>query len=303
MAPNSEITGLGYCSLDYLCVVPHIPHDDKVEILRSMVQGGGPAATAIVAAARLGAGTAFISAVGDDERSNAILNGLSDENIDISGMKTRKVSESPAAFCWIEKSGGKRSIAWTKGNVKALSPDEIDMDFIKNAKLLHIDGHHTEAAIAAAKTARENKVKVSIDAGTVVPGIDELLKLSDIIIASEKFALRHTQETDMQNAVKKLFKGNCIFSAVTMGERGSIGFDGKNILTCPAFKVDVIDTTGAGDVFHGAFIYKYVNGGNWTECIEFASAVSALKCTEFGGRTGIPTLKKVEGFINMRSNK
>lgn len=298
MVFHSDITGIGYCSIDYLCMVPRIPHDDKVEIIQGMTQGGGPAATAIVAAARLGAKTAFAGAVGDDERGKAIMNSLSEEGIYLGGMKIRNGSESPAAFCWIEQSGGKRSIAWTKGNVKALSPDEIDMDLIRNSKALHLDGHQTEAAIAAARAAKENGVTVSIDAGTFVPGIDELLELSDIIIASEKFALRYTLETDMDKAAKKLFKGKCLFSAVTMGINGSVGFDGKNVLKCSSFKVDVIDTTGAGDVFHGAFIYKYVNGGNWDECLRFASAVSALKCTRLGGRTGIPTLKKAVEFLN-----
>ncbi|KKR04714.1 MAG: PfkB [Candidatus Uhrbacteria bacterium GW2011_GWF2_39_13] len=295
---HSDIIGIGYCSVDYLCLVPYIPQDDKVEIIQTIVQGGGPAATAIVAAARLGAKTALISTYGDDERGKSIRDGLAAEGINIKAMKLRKGTESPAAFCWIEKAGGKRSIVWTKGNVEALSPDEVDIEMIKKAKVLHLDGHQTEAAIAAAQIARKNKVTVSIDAGTIVPGIEKLLGLSDIIIASEKFALRYTGEADMEDAAKKLFKFNCIFSAVTMGEKGSIGFDGKNILRCPAFKVHAIDTTGAGDVFHGAFIYKYLSGGNWTECINFASAVSALKCTKFGGRTGIPRLSETEKFLS-----
>ncbi|MDD4870871.1 MAG: PfkB family carbohydrate kinase [Kiritimatiellae bacterium] len=300
MKTKGKITGIGYCGMDYLCLVPRIPIDDKVEIIQSLVQGGGPAVTAITAAARLGAETAFIGSVGDDERGKSIIDELSAEGIDVRSIKVRKGAESPAAYCWIEKKSGKRSIAWARGNAKTLSPDEIDTSLIKNSKVLHLDGHQTRAAIAMAKIARKSGVTVSIDAGTIVPGIDQLLGLSDIIIASEKFARLYTGKSGVEAAVKKLFAANCRFSAVTMGSRGSIGFDGRRIIRCPSFKVDVVDTTGAGDVFHGAFVYQYSRGRAWPECMRFASAVSALKCTRFGGRTGIPDLKTTEKFLERK---
>ncbi|OGV36298.1 MAG: hypothetical protein A2020_07815 [Lentisphaerae bacterium GWF2_45_14] len=292
------ISGIGYCSIDYLSIVPHIPIDDKVEIIQTLVQGGGPAATAIAAAARLGAKTAFAGAVGDDERGRQIIDGLASEGVDTTALKVRKNADSPAAFCWIEKETGKRSIAWTKGNAAPLSPDELEVNLIKNSQVLHLDGHQTNAAIAAAKIARAHGIAVSIDAGTIVPGIDELLELSDIVIASDKFANRYTGESCLGKSVEKLHFENCKFSAVTIGCEGSIGFDGKNLMKCPSFRVNAVDTTGAGDVFHGAFVYKYAEGGTWFECMRFASAVSALKCTKFGGRTGIPDLKTVEKFIS-----
>lgn len=283
--------------MDYLCVVPHIPVDDKVEMFQNLVQGGGPSVTAITAAARLGADTAFAGVVGDDERGRQIIDGLSAEGIDISALKVRQGAESPVAFCWIEKQSGKRSIAWGKGTAAALTPDEIDEDQIRNSMILHLDGHQTEAAITAAKIARKHGVIVSIDAGTVVPRIEKLMELSDIIIASEKFAAHFTGEAGMDAAVRKLFAANCRFSAVTTGNRGSLGFDGRNLIKCPAFKVDVVDTTGAGDVFHGAFVFEYSRGKTWAGCMRFASAVSALKCTKFGGRTGIPDLQTTENFL------
>ena len=297
MNPAPLITGIGYCGMDYLCIVPYVPLDDKVEMVKSLVQGGGPAVTAIVAAARLGARTAFCSAVGDDERGAQIVSGLSAEGIDTRGVKIRRGAESPAGFCWIEQKSGKRSIAWTRGSARPLSPRELDRAAIMNSCVLHLDGHQTQAALAAAKLARKHGVAVSIDAGTLVPKIDELLALSDIVIASEKFALRYTGETRMDAAVKKLFASGRLFSAVTMGKSGSIGFDGKRLLRCPAFKVDVVDTTGAGDVFHGAFAFAFASGKPWGECLRFASAVSALKCTQLGGRTGIPNLKTTYKFM------
>lgn len=298
MKTSKNIVGLGYCSMDYLCIVPRIPQDDKVQASVTLEQGGGPAATAICAAARLGAGTAFISAVGDDERGQAILKSMALEGVDTASVKLRLGAESPVAFCWIQESTGKRSIAWSHGSVKALLPEEVNAAAIRDAGLLHLDGHHPEAAIRAATIARESDTLVSLDAGTVVPRIDELVALSDIVIASEKFAARFTGDGQPEVAVKKLFGQNTKFAAVTSGDRGSIGWDGKQLYHQPAFPIKVVDTTGAGDVFHGAFAYRCINGGKWQDCLRFAAAVAALKCTRLGGRTGIPLLSETEQFLS-----
>jgi len=292
-----HITGIGYCGMDYLCRVPYVPHDDKVELIESLIQGGGPCATAIVAAARLGADAAFCGAVGDDARGEQILRGFDDENVDTRNVKVRRGAESPAGFCWIDQTSGKRSIAWTRGTVKPLGPREINPALIARSHVLHLDGHQTRAALAAAKLARAHGVVVSIDAGTLVPDIEKLLAQCDLIIASEKFAARYTGEATPRSALKKLFADSCRFAAVTLGRKGSVGFDGKRFFTCPPFDVTVVDTTGAGDVYHGAFAFAYATGRPWTECMRFATVVAALKCTRFGGRTGIPSLKTTQSFM------
>jgi len=300
MNKHPQITGVGYCGMDYLCRVPHVPHDDKVELIESLIQGGGPCATALVAAARLGAQAAFCGAVGDDERGAQIIGGLTAEGVDASHVKVRKGAESPAGFCWIEAKSGKRSIAWTRGSARALSAREIDRGLIRSSRVLHLDGHQAQAAIAAAEFARKHGVTVSIDAGTLVPEIAGLLGLSDIVIASEKFAQRYTGEARMEAAVKRLFSGNRRFSAVTLGKAGSLGFDGKKLIRCPAFKVAVVDTTGAGDVYHGAFVFAHACGKPWAECMRFATVVAALKCSKFGGRTGIPDLATAERIMRKK---
>ncbi len=300
MKNQGNIVGLGFCGHDYLCIVPRIPVDDKVQAVKTLEQGGGPSATGVCAAARLGAKVSFIGAVGDDQRGQQILEGLAREGIDTSGMKIRLAAESPVAYCWIEESTGKRSIAWSHGSVKPLLPEEVHLMSVREAGLLHLDGHQPQAAIYAAKAARESGTTVLLDAGTLTEGIDEIIELTDIIIASELFAERYTGSKEPEDSLKKLFGKNTKFAAVTMGNKGSIGYDGKNFYHQPIFKVEVVDTTGAGDVFHGAFGYKYVNGGNWQECLRFATAVSSLKCTKFGGRTGIPTLTETENFLKER---
>jgi ribokinase len=297
MENKRNIVGLGYCGMDYLCLVPRIPHDDKVQIIETLEQGGGPAATAISAAARLGAKTSFISAVGDDSRGELILKGLALEGIDTTGIKLRLGGQSPVAFCWIDENTGKRSIAWSHGTIKPLQAEEVNINSIRESGLLHLDGHHTDAAIHAAKAARKSNTAVMLDAGTIVPKIDELLSLTDIVIASEKFAENFTGEKDSEKALKKLFGKDTRFAAITLGAQGSLGFDGKTLFKQAPFTVKVVDTTGAGDVFHGAFAYRYVNGGSWKECMGFATVASALKCQKLGGRTGIPTLSEVEACL------
>ncbi len=295
-ASGFEILGLGYCGLDYSCLLPRIPIDDKVEALKTLTQGGGPSATATCAAARLGAKTSFLGAVGDDSRGLAIFDAFKAEKVDTANIAIRSDAESPSAFCWTDAEG-KRSIAWTRGTVEPLSPSEVSEELIASCKILHLDGHQTAAALQAAKFARKHGVLVSIDAGTIVPGIEEMLSLSDIAIASEKFAERFLGLKDPEAAAKKLFGPNCRFSGVTLGSEGSYGFDGQKLFHQPSFKVDVVDTTGAGDTYHGAFVYKCVKGGSWADCMKFSAAVAAMKCMAFGGRAGIPALEAVESFL------
>ena len=295
-----EIAGLGFSGLDYLCILAHIPLDEKVEIIQNLVQGGGPAATAIVTAARLGAQTAFIGSIGDDDRGSDILQGLKQENVDTRHIQVKAGKESPAAFCWIEKETGKRSIAWTKGTSLPMDPNHVDPEFIKSLKLLHLDGHNTEAAIKAARIAKENGVIVSLDAGTILPDINILVGLADICIASESFARKYTGEDDIRKAAEKIFQTGCLVAGVTSGKNGVIAVTPNGLIQKDAFQVPVIDTTGAGDVFHGAFAYAFIQNWEMERIIEFASATAAIKCMKFGGRTGIPTTSEVEQFLQTK---
>ena len=294
---NIEIAGIGFCSVDYLCIVPHIPLDEKVGAIERLVQGGGASATAIVAAARLGASTAFIGTVGNDQEGNEIIRGLNQENIDTSHIRVKAGKESPVAYCWVEQKTGKRSIVWDRGTAMPLDAIAIDEGFISSLKLLHLDGHNTEAAIRAAEIAKANGVTVSLDAGSILPGIETLVGLSDICIASEFFACNYTGENDVEKAVEKLFTEDKVIVAATMGDKGVVALTHPGIIKRDAFKVPVVDTTGAGDVFHGAFAYAYLQGWDTRKCLDFAGATAAIKCTGFGGRTSIPEKNEVIKFL------
>jgi sugar/nucleoside kinase (ribokinase family) len=295
-----EFAGLGFCGLDTLSLVPFIPLDSKVEILSHLVQGGGPAATATVTAARLGANAAFIGAIGNDERGDRIIEGFQQEKVDTQHIHRKRGKDSPAAYCWIEKETGKRSIAWTKGSSMPLDPSRIDENFIASLKILHLDGHNTAAAIRAAQIAQKNGVTVSLDAGTFVEGIETLVELADICIASGYFAKKFTGETDVRKAAEALFRKNCRVAGVTSGEQGSVAITAEGFFQTEAFRVPVVDTTGAGDVFHGAFAFGYMKGWKTQKILEFASATAAMKCMKFGGRTGIPGYAEVMKFIETK---
>ena len=299
MSSDIEFIGLGYCSNDYLCRVSEIPLDHKVEALEHLTQGGGPAATATVAAARLGMKTAFVGVAGDDESGQTIVKDLNAENVSTEAFRIRKGCTTSTAYCWIDNSG-KRSIVWYRGNGADLTDSEVPESLISRAKILHLDGHQTQAALTAAKMAQKHGVTVNIDAGTLRPGVEEILKHTDLLITSEFFARQLTGIEGYEKQLMELVKIGAKVTGITMGCRGSMCYDRETgkIITCPIFEdCPVIDTTGAGDVFHAAFGVKYVTCRDLYECMRFASAVSGIKCGKLGGRAGIPTLAEVEAFL------
>lgn len=175
-----EFVALGYCSNDHLCRIPEIPGDGKIEMTEYRIQGGGPAGDAAVGAARLGLSAAFVTSVGDDMDGRLILADFAAEKVDTSAIRVRRGgrSRSPAAG---SRPDGRRSVAWTKNNLELLKSDEIPLEMIRRAKILHLDGHHPDAAVSAARAAKAAGVLVNLDAGTFTPRIGELLELADIL--------------------------------------------------------------------------------------------------------------------------
>ena len=292
-----EYVGLGFCSTDYLALLPEIPLDNKVQMLEHLVQGGGPAATATVAAARLGLKAAFCGTIGDDEPGKWIRRDFEAEKVDLRNLVSRSGRTSPIAYCWIDKPTGKRSVAWTRGNLEELRPEEVDLEMIRNARILHLDGHQPQAALAAAREARKAGIPVLLDAGTLRDGVREILPYVTILIASELFARQYSGEQDLRKAIFALAEVGAEVTGVTMGKEGSMVLEKGQILHCPAFSIVPVDTTGAGDVYHAAFGVRYLETRDLMECMRFASAVSALKCLKLGGRAGIPTRQEVEVFL------
>ena len=272
---NFDYIGIGFCSNDHLAVLPFIPMDTKVRMLSHRIMGGGPAANSTAGAASLGLSAAFVGTVGDDADGDMILR-------------------------WIEEKTGNRSCAWTREGLDELTADEINPEAIASAKVLHVDGHNAAGAIAAAKVAREAGVLVNYDAGTHRDGMEELLGLADLMICSEEFILKLTGLKDAEEAVRQVWaKYRPKVCGATMGVRGSMAFDGKEFVRCPAFKVEkVVDTTGCGDLFHTGFAIRYLETQDLMECQRFGAAVSAIKCRGLSGRPpSAPTRAEVEEFL------
>lgn len=294
---KADFVGLGFCSNDYLALLPEIPLDSKVQIQQHLVQGGGPAATSTVAAARLGMSAAFIGVTGDDEPGKWILRDFEAEKVSTEGIVVRKGHTSAIAYCWIDAPTGKRSVAWTRGTLTELTADEVDLELVRQAKILHLDGHNPVGALAAAKEARKHNIPVCLDAGTLRDGVRELLPYVTILIASEAFARLYTGENELDKAIFKLREIGAEVTGITMGKEGSMTLDGDKIVRCPAFKIDPVDTTGAGDVYHTGFCVRYLETHDLMECMRFGSAVSAIKCLKLGGRAGIPSRAQVDEFL------
>ena len=295
-----EFIGIGFCSNDHLAVLPFIPMDTKVRMLSHRIMGGGPAANAAAGAAALGLSAAFVGTVGDDADGEMILRDFRAQGVDTSMMKVRPGATSAIAYLWIEEKTGNRSCAWTREGLDELTADEINPKAIASAKILHVDGHNAAGAIAAAKVAREAGVLVNYDAGTHRDGMEDLLGLADLMICSEEFILKLTGLKDAEEAVRQVWaKYRPKVCGATMGIRGSMAFDGKDFVRCPAFKVEkVVDTTGCGDLFHAGFAIRYLETQDLLACQQFGAAVSAIKCRGLSGRPpSAPTRAEVEDFL------
>jgi ribokinase len=285
-----DVVGIGQCAVDYLGVVDSYPAlDEKAKLSDFKIEGGGPTATAMVTLSRLNVPVSFIGKVGDDSFGALIQEGLKKEGVDISAMVVESGGTSQFAFISVEKDSGKRNIFFTTGTISPLKFDEIDTNYIDRCKILHLDGLMTDASIKAAKYARSMGKKVSLDAGTLRDGMVELCRETDYLVTSEKFARSYIKGSDFEYALKELKKLGPEIVCITLGEKGSIALTDGVVTHQPAYdKINVVDTTGAGDVYHGGFIYGILKGYDIKKTLDFASFVSGMKCSELGGRDGIP---------------
>lgn len=293
---NPTVVGIGQCSLDTIVPVGEFPTEDtKYEVTGWTVQGGGPVATAMVTLARLGVKAEFTGVVGDDKAGAEIKKGLRGEGVGVKGMVTRKGELSQLAFILANTGKAKRTIFWQRPTGEDLNPSEIDTKKIEGSSFLLIDGLMKKASLIAARAAKCAGVPVMLDAGRVREGMSELASLADYIVASEEFAKEYGGSAD--GALRKLSRLKPRVATVTLGKKGSVTWTPKGTFSQRSFPVRAVDTTGAGDVFHGAYIYGLLQGWNPRETTRFASAAAALKCTATGGRTGIADLDTTLAFM------
>jgi sulfofructose kinase len=294
-----EVVGLGQASLDFLGSVASFPREDvKSELTGLEAQCGGPASTALVTLARFGIRTSFLGSISDDFFGKEILKGLQNEGVDFSCLAIRPGFTSQFAFIAISPAG-RRTIFWHRGTAPPPRKEEVNLSRFPNARVLHLDGLMMEGSMEAARQAKRLGWKVVMDGGTLREGSLDLIRLVDVLIASEGFAGPISGEDAPPEKRLEDLRGVCPGTVIiTLGVRGSIGCeDGKTFFQIP-FPVDAVDTTGAGDVYHGAYIYGLLRGWRMPESMRFASATAALKCRSVGARRGIPTLDEVDRFMS-----
>ncbi len=291
-----KVAGLGQCSLDFIAFTDGYPEEDtKKEASGMVIEGGGPVATALVSLCRLGVGTVFIGMVSDDWAGKEIKRGLIREGVDTAGLKARKGGRSQTAFITVNTGTGSRTICWMRPTVAALAPGEVRASLIRGAGFLLLDGLMADASMKAAGVARKLGIPVMLDAGRLREGMIELASVSDYVVASEEFS--RGLGLNPEKALRKLSGAKTRAATVTLGDRGSLTLSGGRTFFTKAFRIKAVDTTGAGDVFHGGYIYGLLKGWPIEKTVEFASAFAALKCLERGSRAGIPTLHKTLKFM------
>jgi sulfofructose kinase len=290
--PSFDVIGMGCCCWDYLGVVAGYPAlDEKVAMKELVQQGGGQAGTAMVAVARLGGKAAIFGRVGEDEFGRHVREAFEVEGVDTTWLVAVPGATSQFAFCVIDESSGKRTIYYIHGTKGKFAPDELPREKVLDCKCLLLDGHHNIAAVAVAGWAREEGVPVVLDLERPQAQDEQLVSLASHPIVPEEFALDFAGEADLRAAGEAMLERGPEVVVITRGDKGAVAFNGEAAIEQPALRVEpVVDTTGAGDVFHGAFAYGVALGYDLARNLRFSSAVAALKCRALGGRAGIPTM-------------
>jgi sulfofructose kinase len=296
---NFDVVGIGLNATDTLLVVPHFPaFAGKAPFQDEVLSPGGQVASAMVTCARLGLRTKYIGTVGDDERGRIQIESLLGSGINLDHVQIRKGCPNQSAYIIIDRATGERTVLWRRDDCLRLAPAEIAPDQITCARLLHIDGHDTAAVGHAAKIARAAGIPVTVDVDTIYHGFESVLPHVDYLIASSDFPVQWTHEEDPFKALEMIQKEYKMrVAAMTLGAHGSLALENGKFVYAPAFVVNCVDTTGAGDIFHGAFCYAVLEGMRMREALDFSNAMAALNCMALGARGGIRGLDDAKALM------
>lgn len=309
MRVDGSIVGIGLLNKDHIAVVPVWQRDEKTAAATYLEQVGGPVPVALMMLAMLGTSIRpqLFSVVGGDCEGGQLLRWLAEDGVDAARVQ-RAASESvltSKSFAVVDSHDGTRTLV--NAGADALPPLELTAahrEILSWTRLLHLDGREPVIALEAAKTVKAAGGTVSLDLGTARPGTEELIACCDIVLASKKGG------AGMFPAIAKYparqvygFLGmGARIAGVTLGRRGMVlGVRyGKDVIVhvLPAYRVpDVVDTCGAGDVFHGAFLWAHLAGKEPMECARFAQAAAALRIQHLGNRAGLPTRHDIDLFL------
>ena len=292
-----DVVGVGLNATDTIIRLPHFPApDSKVEVRSSEVKAGGQVASAVVACQHWGLSTRYVGKVGDDTAGKLQIDEMKREGVDTRWIIARGCT-SQISYILVDQASGERTVLWNRDSSIALRAEDLQREWISGARALLVDGHDTEAAAQAARWAREGQIPVVGDFDNRYPGVEALLECVDFVITSKNFPERLTGEADLLKALPQICRRfNCRMAGATLGKMGALLWNGERFLLSPAFRVRAVDTTGAGDIFHGAFVFGLVRGWQLEEILEFSCAAAALNCTAPGARGHIAALDEIESF-------
>lgn len=294
-----DVVGMGYTAADFLGVAPSFPPaGSNVELTSFYRQGAGPTATTLVTLARLGASTAFIGKMGDDDLGLFMRRELEEEGVATEHVMVERGATSQAAFIMFDASKSERTAFWTRGTVSEMRADEFERDWVTAGRFLHLDTYEPSAARQAAAWAREAGVRVVMDAGAVRPGTEEAIREVEVLICTETFPPEFTGIRHPVDAAKALLDKGPRVVVTTMGPGGAVAVrkDGP-MIESTGFRVPVADVAGARHVFRGAFLHGLLQERDLAWILDFANAAAALKCGSLGGASAIPRKDEIIAFL------
>jgi sugar/nucleoside kinase (ribokinase family) len=300
-----DAVGFGLNAVDHLIVVPEYPaFDTKMRLLDHKQSAGGQTASAMVALRRLGLKTAYAGRFGSDPEGLFGFQTLKDDDVNVEFAEVVEGARNQIAFITIDGRSGERTIVWDRDDRLAYKREEAPVEFGPLGRVLHLDAHDPPACVRVAQAARMTGTIVSADIDNVYDGLPELLPLIDIMIGSKEFAGRVTGITDPRKALVELKnKYGCALVGMTIGAAGAVVYHEGSFIESHGFAAPggCRDTTGAGDAFHGGFLYGFLTGEDLETSLKLGNAVAAMKCSALGARTALPTRSELASFLTYRS--
>lgn len=291
---RSDAVTLGYASIDhFLCVEKYPSQGQKIPFYGRAVMGGGQAATAAAALARWGVRTRYIGRVGDDGTGDSSIAWLNNEGVlTDSVIRTPGVS-SQTAYIIVPAETGERTVIWNREPGLNLRASDLDKDWFTGTKILFVDGHELDAAATAARWIRESGGIVVLDAEHIGADRNRLLRLTDIAVGSEDFGMREFGIRSPEETIAAVRNAGVGFAGITLGKDGCLIDWGEGLRRFRSIRVPVVDTTGAGDIFHAGLVYGAWKTMKPADMVAFATVAAGLSCRALGGRSAIPSTEEV----------
>jgi sugar/nucleoside kinase (ribokinase family) len=289
-------------AVDHLIVAPKYPEfDTKVRFIEYEKSAGGQTASAMVALQRLGLSTAYAGRFGSDEDGRFGLRAIEYEGVNLDFAEVIDGADNQIAFIIIDSRSGERTIIWDRDERLSYRSDEAPVELAAQGRVLHLDAHDPPAGAVMARAARKEGAIVSSDIDNIYEGLEELLPLIDVLITSARFPSRLTGISDERSALVELkARYGCAIVGTTLGADGARIYCEGQFIETPALAVPggCRDTTGAGDAFHGGFIYGLLSRADLETCLRLGHAVAALKCRSLGARAALPTLDELNDYLS-----